>query len=109
MLSLTPALLSPAQILKKHLLNDTTNNKTTNYTQRQIPSTLRSFSSTAASSTSGGGAGFFARVGSFISGAGLTALATEVYIFKEVREGNAEMLKKQRELEKRLAALEKKH
>lgn len=77
--------------------------------QRQIPTTLRSFSSTAATSTGGGGAGFFARVGSFISGAGLTALATEFYIFQEVREGNAEMLKKQRELEKRLAALEKKH
>jgi hypothetical protein len=41
-------------------------------------------------------------------GAGITALATEVYIFKEVREGNLEMLKKQRELEKRIAALEKK-
>mmetsp|Transcript_21510 Transcript_21510/g.33761 ORF Transcript_21510/g.33761 Transcript_21510/m.33761 type:complete len:84 (+) Transcript_21510:113-364(+) len=77
--------------------------------KRQIPSTLRSFSTTAASSTGGGGAGFFARFGSFISGAGLTALGTEVYIFKEVREGNLEMLKKQRELEKRLAALEKKH
>mmetsp|Transcript_23603 Transcript_23603/g.38954 ORF Transcript_23603/g.38954 Transcript_23603/m.38954 type:complete len:85 (-) Transcript_23603:219-473(-) len=76
--------------------------------KRQIPVTLRSFSSTAASSSGGGGAGFFARVGSFISGAGLTAIATEVYIFKEVREGNLEMLKKQRDLEKRLAALETK-
>ena len=76
--------------------------------QRQIPATLRSFSSTAASSSGGGGAGFFARVGSFISGAGLTAIATEVYIFKEVREGNLEMLKKQRDLEKRLTALETK-
>lgn len=77
--------------------------------QRQIPSTLRSFSSEAAALSSGrGGAGFFARIGSFIAGAGLTALATEVYIFKEVREGNLQMLQKQRELEKRIAALEKK-
>jgi len=62
----------------------------------------------AKSSSGGGGAGFFERVGSFLVGAGLTALATEIYIFKEVREGNLQMLQKQRELEKRLAALEKK-
>lgn len=83
----------------------------TNETQRSFPqSTIvgrRCFSSEVAKS-SGGGAGFFARVGSFLVGAGVTALATEVYIFKEVREGNLEMLKKQRELEKRIAALEKK-
>jgi hypothetical protein len=65
------------------------------------------FLSTTASTSSGGGS-LFARLGSFLVGAGLTALATEVYIFKEVREGNLEMLKKQRELEKRIAALEKK-
>ncbi|KAL3795425.1 hypothetical protein ACHAWO_007673 [Cyclotella atomus] len=70
--------------------------------------TARFLSTTASSSSSGGGAGLFARLGSFLVGAGLTALATEVYIFKEVREGNLEMLKKQRELEKRIAALEKK-
>ena len=62
----------------------------------------------AAPSKSSGGAGLFARIGSFLVGAGLTALGTEIYIFKEVREGNLEMLKKQRELEKRIAALEKK-
>jgi len=98
-------LTSRAYILKKKSSNLT---QQSYKSQRQIPSTLRSFSSTAASSSGGGGAGLFARVGSFISGAGLTALATEIYIFKEVREGNLEMLKKQRELEKRLAALEKK-
>jgi len=64
----------------------------------------RSFSTTTESR---GGAGLFARIGSFLVGAGLTALATEVYIFKEVREGNLEMLQKQRELEKRISALEK--
>ncbi len=37
----------------------------------------------------------------------MTALAAEVYIFKEVREGNFEMLKRHKELEKRIAALEK--
>lgn len=39
----------------------------------------------------------------------MTALLTEIYIFQEVREGNLAMLKKQRELEKRIAALEKKN
>ena len=69
----------------------------------------RLFSTEAATTSSGGGgAGIFARIGSFLVGAGLTALATEVLIFKEVREGNLDMLKKQRELEKRLVALEKK-
>jgi hypothetical protein len=38
----------------------------------------------------------------------MTALAAEFFILKEVREGNVDMLKKQKELEKRLAALEKK-
>ena len=94
--------------MQKYLKNKSSNLTRQHISQRQIPSTLRSFSSTAASSSGGGGAGLFARVGSFISGSGLTALATEIYIFKEVREGNLEMLKKQRELEKRLAALEKK-
>ena len=65
----------------------------------------RPLSSTA---SSGGGAGIFSRIGSFLVGAGMTALATEVYIFAEVREGNLQMLQKQREIEKRLAALEKK-
>ena len=71
----------------------------------------RTFAEVAAvksSSGGGSGAGLFARIGSFLVGAGLTALGTEIYIFKEVREGNLEMLKKQRELEKRIAALEKK-
>ena len=77
--------------------------------QRTIPSAFawRPLSTEAAAQPAGG-AGFFARVGSFLVGAGLTALTTEVYIFKEVREGNLEMLKKQRDLEKRIAALEKK-
>ena len=79
--------------------------------QRTIPSMMgkkRQFSTTEVAKSASGGAGFFARIGSFLVGAGLTALVTEIYIFKEVREGNLEMLKKQRELEKRIAALEKK-
>ncbi|KAL7532816.1 hypothetical protein ACHAXR_004864 [Thalassiosira sp. AJA248-18] len=77
--------------------------------QRTIPSAIaRRSLSTEVANTSSGGAGLFARIGSFLVGAGFTALGTEIYIFKEVREGNLEMLKKQRELEKRLAALEKK-
>ena len=55
---------------------------------------------TKSSSSRVGGAGFFQRIGSFLVGAGLTALGTEVYIFKEVRDGNLEMLKRQRDLEK---------
>jgi len=80
------------------------------HSKRTIPSSAfarrRPFSTQEVAKS--GGAGFFARVGSFLVGAGLTALATEVYIFKEVREGNLLMLKKQRDLEKRIAALEKK-
>lgn len=56
----------------------------------------------------GGGGGFFSRISSFLVGAGMTALAAEFFILKEVRGGNADMLKKQKELEKRIAALEKK-
>jgi hypothetical protein len=66
----------------------------------------RPFSAEVAKSHNGG-AGFFSRVSSFLVGAGMTALAAEVYIFKEVREGNLEMLKRHKELEKRIAALEK--
>ena len=64
--------------------------------------------SSSSSGGGGGGAGIFARIGSFLVGAGATALATEVYIFAEVREGNLEMLRRQGEIERRLAALEKK-
>ena len=40
-------------------------------------------------------------------GFGVTALATQYYIFEEVKEGNKMMLEKQKELEKRIAKLEK--
>jgi hypothetical protein len=56
----------------------------------------------------GGGAGLFQRVSSFVIGAGVTALATQYFIFKEVKEGNKLMLLKQQELEVRLTNLEKK-
>lgn len=52
-------------------------------------------------------AGFFSRVSSFLVGAGLTALVTQYYIFEELRDGNKIMLTKQKEIEKRLKALEK--
>ena len=68
----------------------------------------RALSSSSSGGGGGGGAGIFARIGSFLVGAGATALATEVYIFAEVREGNLEMLRRQGEIERRLAALEKK-
>jgi hypothetical protein len=64
--------------------------------------------STEVAKSHNGGAGFFSRVSSFLVGAGMTALAAEFYIFKEVREGNLEMLKRHNELEKRISALEKK-
>ena len=48
------------------------------------------------------------RISSFLAGAGLTALITQFYLFDEVRQGNRLMLAKQKELEQRLAKLEKK-
>lgn len=55
---------------------------------------------------SGGGAGFLSRLSSFIVGAGVSALATQYYIYNELVEGNKVMLNKQKALEKRLSALE---
>jgi hypothetical protein len=53
------------------------------------------------------GAGLFQRISSFFVGAGLTALVTQFYIFKELTEGNNKMIASQKEIEKRLAKLEK--
>jgi hypothetical protein len=39
-------------------------------------------------------------------GAGVTALVTQFYIFKEIKEGNEVMIRKQKELEKRIDKLE---
>lgn len=47
------------------------------------------------------------RVGSFLIGAGLTALGTQLYILDEIRQGNRIMIRKQQELEERLRKLEK--
>jgi hypothetical protein len=55
-----------------------------------------------------GGASIFQRLSSFAIGAGLMALVTQYYIFEELRLGNQVMLTKQKELEQRLAKLEKK-
>mmetsp|Transcript_1045 Transcript_1045/g.1447 ORF Transcript_1045/g.1447 Transcript_1045/m.1447 type:complete len:88 (-) Transcript_1045:388-651(-) len=55
-----------------------------------------------------GGAGLLQRLSSFVIGAGVTAIATQYYLFLEVREGNKLMLLKQKELETRIAKLEKK-
>jgi len=56
----------------------------------------------------GGIAGLWQRVTSFLVGAGLTALASQFYLFREVRDGNQAMLKKHKELEIRLLQLEEK-
>lgn len=48
------------------------------------------------------------RLSSFVVGAGVTALATQYFIFEEIRFGNQQMLDKQKDLEKRLAKLENK-
>jgi hypothetical protein len=53
------------------------------------------------------GGGFFSRITSFLVGAGLMALGTQFYLYQELRDGNKQMLKKQQDLERRLAALEK--
>ena len=55
----------------------------------------------------GSGAGLFQRISSFIVGAGVSALASHYFIYKELVDGNAVILKKQKDLEKRLGALEK--
>lgn len=53
------------------------------------------------------GAGLFQRVSSFFVGAGLSALATQYYIYQEIVDGNAIILKKQKEFDQRLSNLEK--
>ena len=50
---------------------------------------------------------FISRVSSFLVGAGLTALASQYYIFEELREGNKKMIEKQKDIESRLKKLEK--
>mmetsp|Transcript_32296 Transcript_32296/g.75958 ORF Transcript_32296/g.75958 Transcript_32296/m.75958 type:complete len:94 (+) Transcript_32296:145-426(+) len=51
---------------------------------------------------------FVSRVSSFLVGAGLTALATQYYIFEELRSGNKVLIEKQKAIEKRLKDLEDK-
>ena len=68
---------------------------------------LRAFSSTTPSTTSKPrGAGLVQRISSFFIGAGLSALVTQYYILEEIRNGNQNMIEKQRDLEKRLLKLE---
>jgi hypothetical protein len=52
--------------------------------------------------------GLWQRLSAFVIGAGLTALATQFFIYGELKEGNKLMLLKQKELELRLEKLEKK-
>jgi len=52
-------------------------------------------------------AGFFSRVSSFFVGAGLSALVSQYFIFEELRVGNKIVIEKQKEIEKRLNALQK--
>ena len=70
------------------------------------------FSTKAATSTpvpaAARGAGLFQRLTSFLVGAGVMALVTQVYIYEEVKEGNKQMIQTQRELELRLQVLEEK-
>mmetsp|Transcript_13502 Transcript_13502/g.19913 ORF Transcript_13502/g.19913 Transcript_13502/m.19913 type:complete len:98 (+) Transcript_13502:104-397(+) len=60
-----------------------------------------------ASGKSAYGASLWQRLSSFVIGAGLTAFATQFFIMKEVRDGNKLMMLKQKELEVRLAKVEK--
>eukprot|EP00429_Kryptoperidinium_foliaceum_P052824 CAMPEP_0176091278 /NCGR_PEP_ID=MMETSP0120_2-20121206/45719_1 /TAXON_ID=160619 /ORGANISM="Kryptoperidinium foliaceum, Strain CCMP 1326" /LENGTH=84 /DNA_ID=CAMNT_0017425171 /DNA_START=64 /DNA_END=318 /DNA_ORIENTATION=+ len=53
------------------------------------------------------GVGIFGRISSFLVGAGVTALGTQFYIYQELANGNKMILAKQKELEDRLAKLEK--
>jgi hypothetical protein len=59
-----------------------------------------------AEATKSGGAGIFQRITSFLVGAGLMALGTQFYLYQELKEGNKAMLAKQKDLEKRVKALE---
>jgi len=77
-------------------------NLATHYLQGRLA--YRSFSSNAASSQQG--AGLMQRISSFFVGAGLTALVTQLYIFQEIKDGNDAMIKKQKDLEKRVLKLE---
>ena len=66
------------------------------------------FSSEApAKSTSRPGAGIIGRISSFVVGAGVTALGTQIYIYNEIQFGNNLILEKQKEIEQRLEKLEK--
>lgn len=64
----------------------------------------RSFSADAVPSRRG--AGLIERLSSFFVGAGLTALVTQFYIFQEIKDGNEAMIKKHKDLEKRVSKLE---
>lgn len=66
----------------------------------------RLLSSEAPKPAAKSGGGLLQRISSFFVGAGLTAIATQFYIFKELKEGNEVMIRKQRELEKRITKLE---
>jgi hypothetical protein len=52
------------------------------------------------------GGGLISRISSFLVGAGLTALATQFYIFKELRDQNTVLLARQKAIEARLNKLE---
>lgn len=54
------------------------------------------------------GAGLGQRLSSFVIGAGVTALATQFYLWDELRQGNAVLIKRQAAIEERLAKLEQK-
>ena len=63
---------------------------------------------TTSTTSSGGGAGFFQRLSSFLSGAGLMALGTQYLVYEEIKNGNRDMIKKQKEMEQRIVLLETK-
>ena len=68
----------------------------------------RAFASSEAAAAPRRGAGLFQRITSFLVGAGLTGVVTQFYLVKEIHEGNKAMIDKQKDLEKRIAKLEKK-
>ena len=54
------------------------------------------------------GGGIFQRLTSFTAGAGLMALGTQFYIYREIQDGNKAMISRVSALEMRLANVEKK-
>lgn len=76
---------------------------------RFLASSSSTPSTTATAAPASSGASLWQRLVSFTIGAGISALVSQYYLFVQVRQGNKEMIKKQKQLEDRILKLEKKY